>query len=56
MATIDTASETLSVYLDGNLAKEFPYPLPKSCIELSKINLYFIMYLYLNNIFKYTMS
>jgi len=38
VATIDTAKETLSVYLDGSLTDKFLYPLPKSSIELSKIN------------------
>ena len=39
MATIDTTGEKLKVCLDGNLVEEFPYPLPKPGIELSKINL-----------------
>lgn len=39
MATIDTSTETLKVLLDGELIEEFSYYLPKSCIELSKIDL-----------------
>jgi hypothetical protein len=39
MATIDTSNEMLKVFLDDELIEEFPYHLPKSCIELSKIDL-----------------
>ena len=38
-ATIDTAKETLSVYHDSNLIDKFNYPLPKTSIDLSKIEL-----------------
>ncbi|MFQ6032511.1 MAG: helix-turn-helix domain-containing protein [Candidatus Zixiibacteriota bacterium] len=36
-ATIDTAKETLSIYHDSKLIKKFDYPLPKTSIDLSKI-------------------
>ena len=38
-ATIDTAQETLFVYHDSKLIVKYPYPLPKSSIDLSKIDL-----------------
>jgi len=38
-ATIDTALETLSIYHDFKLVEKFSYPLPKTYIELSKIDL-----------------
>ena len=38
-ATIDTAQEKLFVYHDSKLVVEHPYSLPKSSIDLSKINL-----------------
>lgn len=38
-ATIDTARETLFVYHDSKLVKEFDYPLPKTSIDLSKIDM-----------------
>jgi len=38
-ATIDTVKETLFVYHDLKLVKEFDYPLPKTSIDLSKIDL-----------------
>jgi putative transposase len=38
-ATIDTAKEKLLVYHDSKLVVEYPYPLPKSSIDLSKIGL-----------------
>lgn len=37
--TIDTAKETLSVYHDSKLIEKFDYPLPKTAIDLSKIEL-----------------
>jgi transposase InsO family protein len=37
--TIDTGQETLSIYHDLKLVEKFDYPLPKTYIELSKINL-----------------
>jgi len=37
--TIDTAKETLSIYHDSILVDKFDYPLPKTYIELSKIDL-----------------
>jgi len=36
-ATIDTAKETLSIYHDSKLIDKFDYPLPKTSIDLSKI-------------------
>ena len=38
-ATIDTGQETLSIYHDFKLVKKLDYPLPKTYIELSKIDL-----------------
>ena len=38
-ATIDTAQEKLFVYHDSKLVVEYDYPLPKSSIDLSKIDL-----------------
>lgn len=38
-ATIDTAQETLFVYYDSKLIVKYPYPLPKSSIDLLKIDL-----------------
>ena len=38
-ATIDTGKEILSIYHDSKLKVEYPYPLPKSYIDLSKITL-----------------
>ncbi len=37
-ATIDTAKEKLSVYHDSKLIVEYPYPLPKSSIDLSRFD------------------
>ena len=37
--TIDTAKETLSIYHDSKLIEKFDYPLPKTSIDLSKIEL-----------------
>jgi len=38
-ATIDTTKETLSIYHDSKLIERFDYPLPKTSIDLSKIEL-----------------
>ena len=38
-ATIDTAKEKLFIYHDSKLIVEYPYPLPKSSIDLSRFNL-----------------
>ncbi len=38
-ATIDTVKEKLFIYHDSKLVVEYPYPLPKSSIDLSKIDL-----------------
>lgn len=38
-ATIDTTKETLSIYHDSKLVEKFDYPLPKTSIDLSKIEL-----------------
>lgn len=38
-ATIDTSKEKLFVYHDSNLVEEIDYPLPKTSIDLSKIDL-----------------
>lgn len=38
-ATIDTGQETLSIYHDYKLVEKLDYPLPKTYIELSKIDL-----------------
>ena len=38
-ATIDTVQEKLFIYHDSKLIVEYPYPLPKSSIDLSKIGL-----------------
>lgn len=38
-ATIDTTKEILSVYHDSKLIERFDYPLPKTSIDLSKIEL-----------------
>jgi hypothetical protein len=38
-ATIDTAKEKLFVYHDSKLVVEYPYPLPKSSIDLSRFDL-----------------
>ena len=38
-ATIDTAKEKLFVYHDSELVQEYVYPLPKTLIDLSKIDL-----------------
>jgi putative transposase len=38
-ATIDTGQETLSIYHDSKLVEKLDYPLPKTYIELSKIDL-----------------
>jgi len=38
-ATIDTAKETLSIYHDSKLIEKFDYPLPKTSIDLPKIEL-----------------
>jgi hypothetical protein len=38
-ATIETAQEILSIYHDSKLVEELNYPLPKTYIELSKIDL-----------------
>lgn len=38
-ATIDTGQETLSIYHDFKLVEKLDYPLPKTYIELSKIDL-----------------
>ena len=37
--TIDTSQESLSIYHDFKLVEKLDYPLPKTYIELSKINL-----------------
>lgn len=37
--TINTAKETLSIYHDSKLVEELDYPLPKTYIDLSKIDL-----------------
>ena len=37
--TIDTGCQTLSIYHDSQLVEKFDYPLPKTYIELSKIDL-----------------
>jgi putative transposase len=37
--TIDTENETLSIYHDSILIDKLDYPLPKTYIELSKIDL-----------------
>ena len=36
-ATIDTKEETLGVYHDLKLIKEFKYKLPQTALDLSKI-------------------
>ena len=38
-ATIDTAKEKLFIYHDSKLVVEYPYPLPKSSIDLSRFDL-----------------
>jgi hypothetical protein len=38
-ATIDTKKEKLFVYHDSKLIEEFPYTLPKTSLDLSKIDL-----------------
>ena len=38
-ATIDIVQETLSIHHDLKLVEKFDYPLPKTYIELSKIDL-----------------
>ncbi|MBT9148240.1 MAG: hypothetical protein DDT32_02011 [Syntrophomonadaceae bacterium] len=38
-ATINTAKETLSIYLDSKLVDKYDYPLPKTSIDLSRIEL-----------------
>lgn len=38
-ATINTAEETLSIYHDSELIEKFDYPLPRTFIDLSKIEL-----------------
>lgn len=38
-ATIDTAKEVLSIYHDSKLIEQLKYPLPKTSIDLSKIDL-----------------
>lgn len=38
-ATIDTVQEKLLVYHDSKLVVEYPYPLPKSSIDLSRFDL-----------------
>jgi len=38
-ATIDTVKEKLFIYHDSKLVVEYPYPLPKSSIDLSRFNL-----------------
>jgi len=38
-ATIDTVKEKLFIYHDSKLIVEYAYPLPKSSIDLSKIDL-----------------
>jgi len=38
-ATIDTGQESLSIYHDSKLVEKLNYPLPKTYIELSKIDL-----------------
>ena len=38
-ATIDTGKEILSIYHDSKLIVEYPYPLPKSSIDLSRFDL-----------------
>jgi transposase InsO family protein len=38
-ATIDTAKNSLLVYYDSKLVEEFSYPLPKTSMDLSKIEL-----------------
>ena len=38
-ATIDTGQELLSIYHDSKLVEKLNYPLPKTYIELSKIDL-----------------
>ncbi len=38
-ATIDTGKESLSIYHDFRLVKKIDYPLPKTYIELSRIDL-----------------
>lgn len=38
-ATIDTKQQKLSIYHDKNLEKEFDYPLPRTSMDLSKIEL-----------------
>jgi len=38
-ATIDTANRRLSIYHDSELVEEYPYTLPKTFIDVSKINL-----------------
>jgi hypothetical protein len=37
--TIDTGKEILSIYHDSKLIVDYSYPLPKSSIDLSKIDL-----------------
>jgi hypothetical protein len=39
-ATIDTGKENISIYHDSKLIVEYPYPLPKNFIDLSKIDFY----------------
>ena len=38
-AIIDTGKEILSVYHDSKLIVEYPYPLPKSSIDLLRFDL-----------------
>jgi len=46
-ATIDTGQETLSIYHDFKLVEKLDYPLPKTYIELSKIDLYSNLCMYI---------
>ena len=39
-ATIDTVQEKLFVNHDSKLVVEYPYPLPKSSIDLSRFDLF----------------
>lgn len=38
-ATIDTAKEKLLIYHDDQLVKELDYPLPKTAMDLSELEL-----------------
>lgn len=45
--TIDTAQEKLLVYHDSKLIVEYPYLLPKSSIDLSRLDLWSLRCLYI---------